>query len=103
MGHLELLRCNFTVLVVVILVKCLFARDVYLHCAKGWSEETLIEELGYVRKFFDGSEDFKGKELHAITCELCNKLEKKMISPSDACDFIFHFFKYEYQRRPYPF
>ncbi|KAF3668927.1 putative purple acid phosphatase 3-like [Capsicum annuum] len=71
-----------------------FARDVYLHCAKGWSEETLIEELGYVRKFFDGSEDFKGKELHAITCGLCNKLEKKMISPSDACDFIFHFFKY---------
>ncbi|KAK6790766.1 hypothetical protein RDI58_009847 [Solanum bulbocastanum] len=71
-----------------------FVRDVYMHCSKDWGEETLIEELDYVRKIFNGSEDFKGKELHAITYGLCNRLEKKMISPSDACDFIFHFFKY---------
>ncbi|MCD7471475.1 hypothetical protein HAX54_011929 [Datura stramonium] len=36
----------------------------------------------------------KGKELHGITYGLRNKLEKKMISPSDACTFIFQFFKY---------
>ncbi|KAJ8562884.1 hypothetical protein K7X08_031336 [Anisodus acutangulus] len=71
-----------------------FARDVYMHCAMNWGEETLIEELDYVRKFFHRSEDFKGKELHAITYGLHNKLEKRMISPSDACNFIFHFFKY---------
>ncbi|MCD7449245.1 hypothetical protein HAX54_050683 [Datura stramonium] len=71
-----------------------FARDVYMHCAKDWGEETLIKELDYVRQIFHGSEDFKGKELHAITYGLRNKLEKKMISPSNAIDFIFHFFKY---------
>ncbi|CAN4081022.1 unnamed protein product [Withania somnifera] len=71
-----------------------FAREVYMHCAKDWCEETLIQELDIVRQIFNGSEDFKGKELHAITYGLHSKLEKKMISPSDACNFIFHFFKY---------
>ncbi|XP_055801257.1 protein OBERON 3-like isoform X2 [Solanum dulcamara] len=71
-----------------------FVRDAYTHCAKDWGEETLIEELDYVRKIFNGSEDFKDKELHAITYGLRNKLEKKMISPTDACDFILQFFKY---------
>lgn len=71
-----------------------FVRDAYMHCSKDWGEKTLIEELDYIQKKFDGSEDFKGKELHAITYGLRDKLEKQMISPSDACDFIFHFFKY---------
>ncbi|PHU03364.1 hypothetical protein BC332_28615 [Capsicum chinense] len=54
----------------------------------------LIKELDYVQKIFCGSEDFKGKELHAMTYGLHNKLEKKKISLLDACDFIFHFLKY---------
>ncbi|KAJ8564800.1 hypothetical protein K7X08_001260 [Anisodus acutangulus] len=35
------------------------AKDVYVHCVKAWRQETLIEELDYVRNFFHGSEDFK--------------------------------------------
>ncbi|XP_049391183.1 protein OBERON 3-like isoform X1 [Solanum stenotomum] len=71
-----------------------FAKEMYRCCAKNWDQEILIKELDYVQKIFHGSDDFKGKELHAITYGLRNKLEKKMISPSDACNFIFQFFKY---------
>ncbi|KAG5608528.1 hypothetical protein H5410_019809 [Solanum commersonii] len=71
-----------------------FAKEMYRCCAKDWDQEILIKELDYVQKIFHGSDDFKGKELHAITYGLRNKLEKKMISPSDACNFIFQFFKY---------
>ncbi|XP_060186608.1 protein TITANIA-like isoform X2 [Lycium barbarum] len=71
-----------------------FAKEMYRCCAKNWDQEILIKELDYVQKIFHGSEDFKGKELDAITYGLRNKLEKKMISPSDACNFIFQFFKY---------
>ncbi|CAN4090448.1 unnamed protein product [Withania somnifera] len=71
-----------------------FARDVYMNFAEEWGKETLIKELDYVQNIFHGSEDFKGKELHAITNGLHSKLKKKMISPSDACNIIFNFFKY---------
>ncbi|XP_055836322.1 protein OBERON 3-like [Solanum dulcamara] len=71
-----------------------FTKEMYRCCAKDWDQEILIKELDYVQKIFHGSDDFKGKELHAITYGLRNKLEKKMISPSDACNFIFQFFKY---------
>ncbi|KAH0759717.1 hypothetical protein KY290_023210 [Solanum tuberosum] len=71
-----------------------FAKEMYRCCAKNWDQEILIKELDYVQKIFQESDDFKGKELHAITYGLRNKLEKKMISPSDACNFIFQFFKY---------
>nr|XP_004237186.2 protein OBERON 3-like [Solanum lycopersicum] len=71
-----------------------FTKEMYRCCAKNWDQEILIKELDYVQKIFQGSDDFKGKELHAITYGLRNKLEKKMISPSDACNFIFQFFKY---------
>ncbi|PHU20025.1 hypothetical protein BC332_11176 [Capsicum chinense] len=54
----------------------------------------LIKDLEYVQKVFCGSEDFKGKELDAITYGLHKKLEKKKISPLDAYDFIFQFLKY---------
>ncbi|KAH0650603.1 hypothetical protein KY284_030515 [Solanum tuberosum] len=54
-----------------------------------WGEETLMKELDYVRKIFQGSEDLKGKELHVKADVLHTKLVTKMISPSDACDFIF--------------
>lgn len=71
-----------------------FVKDVFTSCAKDWGEETLIKELDCVRKIFQGSRDFKGKELHFKADELRSKLEKKMISPSDVCNFIFHFFDY---------
>ncbi|KAH0681883.1 hypothetical protein KY289_019635 [Solanum tuberosum] len=71
-----------------------FTKEMYRCCAKNWNQEILIKELDYVQKIFHGSDDFKGKELHAITYGLRNKLEKKTISPSDACNFIFQFFKY---------
>ncbi|KAH0724149.1 hypothetical protein KY285_000013 [Solanum tuberosum] len=41
-----------------------FIKDVFMSCANEWGEETLMKELDYVRKIFQGSEDFKGKELH---------------------------------------
>ncbi|KAL3379080.1 hypothetical protein AABB24_000015 [Solanum stoloniferum] len=69
-----------------------FVKDVFMSCAKEWGEETLMKELDYVRKIFQGSEDFKGKELHEKTDVLHTKLVTKTISPSDACDFIFQFF-----------
>uniref|UniRef100_M1C2Z7 Protein OBERON 3 n=1 Tax=Solanum tuberosum TaxID=4113 RepID=M1C2Z7_SOLTU len=69
-----------------------FIKDVFISCANEWGEETLIKELDYVRKIFQGSEDFKGKELHVKADVLHTKLATKMISPSDACNFIFQFF-----------
>nr|GLL32843.1 protein OBERON 3 [Ipomoea trifida] len=71
-----------------------FVKDVFKSCAKDWGEETLIKELDCVRKIFQGSEDFKGKELHVKADELLTKLEKKTMSPSDVCNFIFQFFDY---------
>ncbi|KAL3347128.1 hypothetical protein AABB24_021014 [Solanum stoloniferum] len=73
-----------------------FVKDVFMSCAKEWGEETLMKELDYVRKIFQGSEDFKGKELHVKADVLHTKLVTKMISPSDACDFIFQLFSSKY-------
>lgn len=69
-----------------------FVKDVFMACAKSWGAEPMIKELDCVRKIFGGSEDFKGKELHVKAGEMISKLEKKMISPSDVCSFIFQFF-----------
>ncbi|KAK4371845.1 hypothetical protein RND71_007229 [Anisodus tanguticus] len=69
-----------------------FVKDVFMSCAKDWSEETLMKELDCVGKIFQGSEDLKGKELHVKADGLRTKLVTKMISPSDVCNFIFHFF-----------
>ncbi|WMV38491.1 hypothetical protein MTR67_031876 [Solanum verrucosum] len=41
-----------------------FAKYRFMSCAKEWGEETLMKELDYVWKIFQGSEDLKGKELH---------------------------------------
>ncbi|XP_009781158.1 protein OBERON 3 [Nicotiana sylvestris] len=71
-----------------------FVKDVFTSCAKDWGEETLMKELDCVQKIFQGSEDFKGKELHVKAAELRSKLEKKMISRPDVCNFIFQFFNY---------
>ncbi|MCD7454399.1 hypothetical protein HAX54_024798 [Datura stramonium] len=69
-----------------------FVKDVFMSCAKEWGEETLMKELDCVQKIFQGSEDLKGKELHVNADVLRTKLVTKMISPSDACNFIFQFF-----------
>ncbi|XP_060196418.1 protein OBERON 3 [Lycium barbarum] len=69
-----------------------FVKDVFMSCAEQWGEEALMKELDCVRKIFQGSEDLKGKELHVRADNLRTKLAKKMISPSDACNFIFQFF-----------
>ncbi|VFQ65629.1 unnamed protein product [Cuscuta campestris] len=71
-----------------------FVKDVFKSCAKDWGEETLMKELECVHKIFQGSEDFRGKELHAKAEELLDKLGKKTISPSDVCSVIFQFFDY---------
>lgn len=71
-----------------------FVKDVYMHCAREWGLETLRNELDCVRKIFRGSEDRKGKELHLKADELLSKLQSKMMSPLDACSFIFQFFNY---------
>ncbi|KAL3502113.1 hypothetical protein ACH5RR_036562 [Cinchona calisaya] len=71
-----------------------FVKDVYMSCARDWGLETLMKELDCVRKIFRGSEDRKGKELHVKADEMLSKLQNKMMSPSDACSFIFQFFNY---------
>lgn len=55
-------------------------------------EERLMKELHCVRKIFQGSDDLKGKELHVKADVVHTKLVPKIISPSDACSFIFQFF-----------
>ncbi|RVW34596.1 Protein OBERON 3 [Vitis vinifera] len=74
--------------------KNLIKPDVFFACAKNWGVETLIKELDCVRKIFRGSEDYKGKELYNKAEEMLCKLESKMISPSDVCNYIIQFFKY---------
>lgn len=69
-----------------------FVKDVFLCCAKDWGLETLMKELDCVRRIFKGSEDRKGKELHFKTDDMLLKLQTKMVSPSDACNYIIQFF-----------
>ncbi|XP_020239880.1 protein OBERON 3 [Cajanus cajan] len=71
-----------------------FVKDVFVCCAKEWSLETLIKELGCVRRIFQGSEDRKGKELHIKTDDMLLKLQAKLVSPLDACNYIVQFFSY---------
>ncbi|XP_027361081.1 protein OBERON 3-like [Abrus precatorius] len=71
-----------------------FVKDVFMCCAKDWGLETLIKELDYVRRIFKGSEDCKGKELHIKTDDMLLKLQAKLVSPSDACNYIMQFFSY---------
>ncbi|CAN4089567.1 unnamed protein product [Withania somnifera] len=66
-----------------------FVKDVFMSCAKKWDEETVMKELDFVRKIFQGSEDLKGKELHVNADVLHTELVTKMISPSGACNFFF--------------
>lgn len=69
-----------------------FVKDVFIYCAKDWGLETLIKELDCVRRIFKGSEDLKGKELYLKAAELITRLERRAMSPSDACNFIIRFF-----------
>lgn len=69
-----------------------FVKDVFMCCAKDWGLETLLKELDCVRRIFMGSEDCKGKELHFKTDDLLLKLQTKIVSPSDACNYIMQFF-----------
>ncbi|KAJ7954406.1 Protein OBERON [Quillaja saponaria] len=71
-----------------------FVKDVFVCCAKDWGLETLMKELDCVRRIFNGSEDLKGKELHIKADDMLFKLQTKMISTSDACNFIIQFFNY---------
>lgn len=69
-----------------------FVKDVFMCCAKDWGVETLAKELDCVRRIFKGSEDRKGKELHVRTDEMLFKLQNKIVSPLDACNYILQFF-----------
>ncbi|KAI7734977.1 hypothetical protein M8C21_020767, partial [Ambrosia artemisiifolia] len=54
-----------------------FVREVYQNFAKGWSAETMANELEYVRRIFSGSEDIRGKRLHEISLQLLTRLSNK--------------------------
>ncbi|KAJ1423278.1 Protein OBERON [Sesbania bispinosa] len=69
-----------------------FVKHVFMCCAKDWGLETLIKELDCVRRIFRGNEDRKGKELQFKTDDMLLKLQTKMVSPSDACNYIIQFF-----------
>lgn len=69
-----------------------FVKDVFICCAKDWGLQTLVKELDCVRRIFKGSEDRKGKELYLKAADLITRLERRAMSPSDACNFITHFF-----------
>lgn len=71
-----------------------FVKDVFLCCSKDWGLETLVKELNCVSKIFMGSEDFKGKELQSMAEEMLLKLDRKIMSPLDACTSITQFFNY---------
>ncbi|XVE74559.1 hypothetical protein DITRI_Ditri12bG0026800 [Diplodiscus trichospermus] len=71
-----------------------FVKDVFLYCAMNWGPETLTKELDCVRKIFRDSDDSKDKDLHIKADELCNRLQNKMMSASDACSIIIQFFNY---------
>ncbi|RDX87857.1 Protein OBERON 3, partial [Mucuna pruriens] len=69
-----------------------FVKDVFVFCAKDWGLETLVKELDCVRRIFLESEDRKGKELHIKTNDMLLKLQSKLLSPLDACNYIIQFF-----------
>lgn len=71
-----------------------FVKDVFVCCAKNWGPETLVKELDCVGKVFRGSDDAKGKTLHLKVNEMVKKLESKLVSPTDASNFIIQFFNY---------
>lgn len=71
-----------------------FVKDVFVFCAKDWGLDTLMKELDCVRKIFRESDDFKGRELYIKADEMLLKLERKLISPLDACNLILQFFSY---------
>ncbi|KAK2988589.1 hypothetical protein RJ640_011559 [Escallonia rubra] len=79
-----------------------FVKDVFMGCAKDWVLETWIKELDCVRKIFQGSENFKGRELHLKAHEMISKLDKKIMSPSDVYNFICQFFKYADSMSDFP-
>ncbi|CAI8614013.1 unnamed protein product [Vicia faba] len=79
-----------------------FVKDVFMCCAKDWGLETLLKELDCVRRIFMGSEDHKGKELHFKTDDLILKLQTKIVSPSDAYNYIMQFFNYAENMTNYP-
>lgn len=65
-----------------------FVKDVFTCCAKDWGLETLMKELNCVKKIFQMSEDFKGRELHRKAEDLLVKLDRGLLSTSDACNMI---------------
>ncbi|KAK1277920.1 Protein OBERON 3 [Acorus gramineus] len=71
-----------------------FVKDVFGVCANDWVVETMKKELDCVRRIFGGSEDSKGRELKGVAEELLLRLEKRVISASDACDAMLQYFKY---------
>ncbi|XP_071705968.1 protein OBERON 4 [Rutidosis leptorrhynchoides] len=54
-----------------------FVREVFQNFAKGWTVETLANELEYVRKIFSGSDDIRGKRLHEIAHQMLTRLSNK--------------------------
>ncbi|KAK4785289.1 hypothetical protein SAY86_001978 [Trapa natans] len=71
-----------------------FVKDVFTCCAEKWGLETLTKELNCVKEIFQMSEDFQGKELHRKAEDLLVKLDRRLLSTSDACNMIIKFINY---------
>ncbi|KAL8227839.1 hypothetical protein R6Q57_015423 [Mikania cordata] len=54
-----------------------FVREVFQNFAKGWTAETMANELEYVRRIFSSSDDIRGKHLHEISLQLLTRLSNK--------------------------
>ncbi|XP_078444531.1 class I heat shock protein, putative (DUF1423) [Wolffia australiana] len=70
-----------------------FVKDVFVCCAKDWGGETLGRELDCVRMIFKGSEDARGRQLCALAEQMVGLLQKKLVSPSEACNRMVKFLK----------
>ncbi|KAK9051390.1 hypothetical protein SSX86_028017 [Deinandra increscens subsp. villosa] len=54
-----------------------FVRAVFQNFAKGWTAETMANELEYVRRIFSSSGDIRGKRLHEISLQLLTRVSNK--------------------------
>ncbi|KAH9314439.1 hypothetical protein KI387_023066 [Taxus chinensis] len=69
-----------------------FVKEVFKTFSKEWGAETLVKELDFVRRIFQGSEDTRGKQLRNKAEDMLAKLGSKICSPSDVCNSILSFF-----------
>eukprot|EP00252_Welwitschia_mirabilis_P009513 TRINITY_DN22158_c0_g1_i1.p1 TRINITY_DN22158_c0_g1~~TRINITY_DN22158_c0_g1_i1.p1 ORF type:complete len:309 (-),score=55.69 TRINITY_DN22158_c0_g1_i1:87-899(-) len=60
-----------------------FVKEVFNTCAKMWGRESLVKELDCVRRIFQSSEDYRGRELHNKARDLLISLRTQASAPQD--------------------